>query len=131
MELLFVYGTLKQGCSNHLLLKDARFIQTDSLVGRLYFFGHHSFPYAICANIRFPHYRGELPRILGEVYEVTPELLARLDRVEGVPNHYQRDHQYETDKGLWVWIYQPSEMTRLGAVAIEVLESGSFPPDVT
>jgi gamma-glutamylcyclotransferase (GGCT)/AIG2-like uncharacterized protein YtfP len=32
--------------------------------------------------------------IKGEVYEVDKETLRRLDRLEGVPSHYKRDHIY-------------------------------------
>ena len=131
MEHLFVYGTLKQGQSNHALLSQAKFIQQDTVPGRLYFFGHTHFPYAVCASsallLANSEYRGEIPRIQGEVYQIFTELLERLDRVEGTPIHYVRFKQYQTDKGLRVWVYESSEMTRLRATRIEVLPDGFFP----
>ena len=131
MEYLFVYGTLKQGQSNHALLSQAQFVQSDTVAGRLYFFGHQHFPYAVCASsallLTNDTYRGEIPRIQGEVYQIFTELLERLDRVEGTPIHYVRFKQYQTDKGLRVWVYESSEMTRLRATRIEVLPDGFFP----
>jgi gamma-glutamylcyclotransferase (GGCT)/AIG2-like uncharacterized protein YtfP len=68
-----VYGTLKMGkpLSSHLLGSK--------------FLGEHWLPgYAMCSLGRFPAiYPSKDSSILLEIYEVTPEVLARLDMVEG------------------------------------------------
>lgn len=123
MKLVFVYGTLKRGHSNARLLKESRFLRHDMIPGRLYFIGHNSFPYAIPALTS--KICPDFPRIRGEVYEVDEDVLDRLDRLEGVPDHYERI-SVKTDSGLSVWIYTPSESVKLYASSITVIPGGYF-----
>lgn len=83
MTYLFVYGTLKKGFGNHVLLDGCRFMQeaTTKPFYRLYDCG----PYPCLVKAK----QGRA--ISGEVYEVDDATLKRLDRLEGVPFLYQRD----------------------------------------
>ncbi|MCI0565083.1 MAG: gamma-glutamylcyclotransferase [Nitrososphaera sp.] len=125
MELVFVYGTLKRGFGNARLLADSKFLKEDTVPGRLYFLGHHAFPYAIPA-LTSTIYLG-FPRIHGEVFIVHNTVLDKLDRLEGTPNHYERV-LIKTDSELSAWMYIPSEQVRLYASWIEVILSGLYNP---
>ncbi|MCI0564923.1 MAG: gamma-glutamylcyclotransferase [Nitrososphaera sp.] len=125
MELVFVYGTLKRGHHNARLLKESRFLRNDTIPGRLYFLGQRSFPYAVPALTS--KICPDFPRIRGEVYEVDDDVLSRLDRLEGIPDHYERV-SVKTDSGLSVWIYTPSEAVRLYASWITLITDGNFLP---
>lgn len=79
--ILFVYGTLKRGQRNHLLMREARFLR-EAVTAPLYtLLDLGSFPGMIPGGTTAVH---------GELYEVGPQLLARLDRHEGVPRLYIR-----------------------------------------
>lgn len=75
--LLFVYGTLKRGCSNHRYLADQTFVGLARTKPgfRLYDLGGYP-GIAIHAQ--------DTTGVIGEVWSVTAEALARLDRFEGV-----------------------------------------------
>lgn len=79
--LIFVYGTLRRGLGNHFLLRDSRYVAEAVSSPRYSMVDLQAFP-------------GILPfgmtSIVGEVYEVRPEVLADLDRLEGCPCFYNR-----------------------------------------
>lgn len=79
--ILFVYGTLKRGQRNHGLMRETRFLSEAVTEPRYTLLDLGSFPGM------FP---GGSTAVHGELYEVGPELLARLDRHEGVPRFYIR-----------------------------------------
>lgn len=73
-QLVFVYGTLRRGGSNHFRMAGAEFITSGSITGRMY---------------RIDWYPGLVldeagDEIHGEVFSVGPELLAALDVFEGL-----------------------------------------------
>ncbi|MGD9418084.1 MAG: gamma-glutamylcyclotransferase family protein [Verrucomicrobiota bacterium JB025] len=72
--LVFVYGTLRRGASNHFRMDGARFVAEGTVGGRI--FRIDWYPGLVLGD------GGE--RIVGEVFEVGPELLAELDVFEGV-----------------------------------------------
>jgi gamma-glutamylaminecyclotransferase len=76
-QLLFVYGTLKRGCSNHRYLADQEFLGLARTPPgyRLYDLGGYP---GIVAQADDPN------GVVGEVWAVTDEALQRLDRFEGV-----------------------------------------------
>ncbi len=84
-HLVFVYGTLRRGCVNHGLLRvpDARLLgpgRTEKL-------------YALYLDADgTPYVKEEEPRvrIRGELYRVTPPVLAALDALEEHPSDYER-----------------------------------------
>lgn len=75
--LLFVYGTLKRGCKNHQHLSAQTFVGLARTKPgfRLYDLGG----YPGIATLP-----GDPTAVVGEIWSVTPEALARLDRFEGV-----------------------------------------------
>uniref|UniRef100_K4AEW0 Gamma-glutamylcyclotransferase family protein n=1 Tax=Setaria italica TaxID=4555 RepID=K4AEW0_SETIT len=90
--LVFTYGTLKRGFSNHPLLQelsqggDASFVGAAVTAPRLPLVCG---PYRVPFLINLPGEGGH--RVAGELYAVTPRGLARLDELEGVSRgHYER-----------------------------------------
>lgn len=83
MTLLFVYGTLKRGGSNHQLMAGQKFIgEARTKPGfRLYRLDGH--PGMIGKS-------DDRDGITGEVWSVDPTRLADLDRFEGVPEGFYR-----------------------------------------
>jgi gamma-glutamylaminecyclotransferase len=106
-HLVFTYGTLKRGYGNHRLLTDARFV-------------NHAMTYApfhvVCVGFPVAFKSGpDMRRVIGEVYEVTDEQLARLDQLEGVPRHYQRERvrvAYLGAGSQTVWMYVQQDARR-------------------
>ncbi len=103
-QLVFVYGTLRGGGSNHFRMKGAELITTGTVAGRLY---------------RIDWYPGLVlddagGEIHGEVYSVTPEQLSDLDIFEGLSAGEMEGSEYRrvpttvvrTDSQTltaWVW----------------------------
>lgn len=82
---VFVYGTLKEGYSNHTLLKGSKFIGKATTKERFIMIGKDmSFPYILEQSSK-----GKI--ITGEVYEVDYSTLLNLDRLEGNPYHYYKE----------------------------------------
>ena len=77
---VFVYGSLKKGFGNHRCLEGATFVGP-GILDNAKMLNLGAFPGII------PSPTG---KIFGEVYKITPEILARLDRLEGHPNFYCR-----------------------------------------
>jgi len=79
---VFVYGTLKRGHGNHRLLRNSVFLGSGSTAQRfpLYVRG---LPYLYPQPNSGEH-------VLGEVYQVDPQTMARLDKLEGHPRFYCR-----------------------------------------
>lgn len=90
MTKVFVYGTLKNGYGNHYLLRDSAFLGKGTTIEDHFTMFDGGFPYVINEG-RF--------HVRGEVYEVNNErVMESLDRLEGVPTHYQRkDSSVKTD----------------------------------
>ena len=93
-EIVFVYGTLKEGCSNHYLLEHSSFINNAGLNGVM--------------MVNLGHYPALLLKgntlAQGEVYEVDEKTLRSLDRLEGHPIYYERK-KVELTTGQWAWVY--------------------------
>jgi gamma-glutamylaminecyclotransferase len=105
---VFVYGTLKSGQPNHHLLSGSKRLMTGWTAKRYRMFCNGWFPMIV------PDQSGYF--IFGEVYEVSPETLQRLDRLEGVPNHYYRDSCPVVDLGVnrmtaYVYVYSDARVT--------------------
>lgn len=107
-HLVAVYGTLKQGCSNHHLLDKACYIGPDTLASlTLYNLGS---------------YPGALPKpsdgVRVEVYAVNDSLLAMLDKLEGYDPEAEKKSLYlrkriQTCHGLaWVYLYNRQVQSR-------------------
>lgn len=96
---VFVYGTLKRGFSNHRLLEGARFVGC----------ARTAQPYALYESDYPLVYRKErVSTIGGEVYEMDPDQLMHLDRLEQHPDYYCRDQVDVVLEGgarESVWLY--------------------------
>lgn len=98
MEKVFVYGTLLNGEYNNqrcLQNAESRLIGEATVQG---FDLHDLGPFPAVwysDNVE--------TEIVGEVWEVSPEVFARLDRLEGYPHFYDRV-QVQTKQGI-AWIY--------------------------
>ena len=83
---LFVYGTLKRDYGNNRMIATGTFLGEAVLHG--YAMLHKgSFP-AICKE------QYQARKVYGEVWEINSDQLAACDRLEGIPNHYQREAVY-------------------------------------
>lgn len=95
--LVFVYGTLLSGYSNHGLLCGARKVGSFSTEKKFKMKGRYGFPMVVKAHRQFSglqdlvamrtHYRP----IAGEVYAVDAGVLRKLDNLEGHPQWYKRE----------------------------------------
>ena len=115
MTILFVYGTLKRGQRNHHLMREARFLG-EAVTAPLYtLLDLGSFPGMIPGGTTAVH---------GELYEVGPGLLARLDRHEGVPRLYTRGVVWLENRALAEsYFLVDFDRTRMGRAA----DSGKWP----
>lgn len=115
-QLVFVYGTLRRGGSNHFRMAGAEFISSGTIRGRMY---------------RIDWYPGLVldpagGEIHGEAYEVGPEQLEALDRFEGLSagevqgSEYRRVQTTVVRKDsdtltawVWEWLGLVDESRRL------------------
>ncbi len=81
MELVFVYGTLKQGFNNNCLLYDSVYVGP-AVTKHQYAMYSDGIPYV---TEKLP-----LTNIIGELYEVDKHSLYNLDMLEGHPKWYKR-----------------------------------------
>lgn len=109
-NLLFVYGTLKKGFGNSVLLEGAPFVGECQAPGVMYRYsptGH--FPCVV---------EGDL-KVNGEVYEVTSdEQWNRLDGLEGHPRWYERKIIDTPFGKAWIY-YMPADQVPQGSPLIE------------
>jgi gamma-glutamylcyclotransferase (GGCT)/AIG2-like uncharacterized protein YtfP len=92
MHLLFVYGTLKKGCSRSSVLESSRFIGVAKTTPNYKLYDCGTYP-ALVENMEFRH-AGDCVRdqqtlnqhlgVWGELYEVGDSILHRLDQIESV-----------------------------------------------
>lgn len=109
---VFVYGTLKFEYSNHVLLSDSKFLgeamSMDSYLmtasGPVY-----GIPFVHKQDEISPNLYRHAKPICGEVYEVTDDALADLDRLECHPRWYCREEAIFTflanGKTVDAWVY--------------------------
>lgn len=111
-----VYGSLRKGMGNHGLMGDSQCIGQALMVDPATMFSNGGFP------ILSFSVKQEKP-ILAEIYEVdSPQIMQRLDRLEGYPEWYNRtEKEFIMQDGSTVtaWIYhQDKDFTeRLPVVA--------------
>ena len=95
---VFVYGSLKRGFYNHGVLDDAELLGTARTADAAF---------AMFNVGRYPAVRHTAERpiaVHGEVYAVSPNILADLDRLEGHPEYYTRQ-QVEIEGHGPCWMY--------------------------
>lgn len=109
MNTIFVYGTLKQGYHNNQLLRGSRFVGRATSLSPYAMLDGRGFPYLAEAADGHP--------VRGELFEVSDEVLANVDRLEGYPHHYTREvRQFATLDGRVhsAWVYLISLEKLLG-----------------
>jgi gamma-glutamylaminecyclotransferase len=94
---VFVYGSLKEGFSNHSVLNGATFVDQATLDGGYRMVSLGAFPGVIKDDL--------VDRVItGEVYAVDAQGLSGLDMLEGNGSFYTRS-KVKTSDGLRVWCY--------------------------
>ena len=86
---VFVYGTLKMGYSNNILLRTSTFIGEAVTCKSLYIYSYGVPMVAVPLLSDIRQTRRALP-IIGEIYNVSEKLLYTLDILEGHPDLYFR-----------------------------------------
>lgn len=117
VEIVFVYGTLKQGFSNHHFLANANFLG-NALTCKSYAL--------YCSGLPFVIRDQAVSRIFGEAYSVDGVTLKALDCLEGHPSCYRREQiqiclneKSLPAKTFLAWIYfYPKPVGRLLPVGI-------------
>lgn len=89
-HLVFVYGSLMEGLTNHALLLGAEKLGAAETAPEYRMYNLGLYPAIV---------RGGSIAIKGEVYSVTDEVLAALDRLEGHPDYYKRSKCVSTPWG--------------------------------
>lgn len=110
-DLIFVYGTLRQGECADLSEKSfgngkkhATFVKEDRINGNIYDLGW--FPgFLRLTDDKDVPFETELPFVVGDVFRLdSDDIASQLDGYEGFPNLYGRS-QAQTEGGLTVWVY--------------------------
>ncbi len=112
-EKVFVYGTLRTHATNWMWTLRPQIGKSDVVHGYvMYNSPHGGFP------IASPGKSHEY--IIGEVFDVTEKMLAKLDQLEGFPHHYDRT-LVTTENDDVVWIYFQKDASKL-----ERIEGGDW-----
>jgi len=98
MPKVFVYGTLKSGFHNHFLLEGCEFEEAEAS------------GYDLHASASLPFVIEGTGIVKGELYQISKEILKRLDRLEDHPNFYIRRIIYvktlrKMKIAAWVYLY--------------------------
>lgn len=106
-HLIFVYGTLKRGWGNNVIIRDQRFLgEAFTLVPNFRMYSLGGYPGVVAGD----------RQIKGEVWEVDDNAFNRCDRLEGNPEFYKREKVEVLvvvgDETIymeaWIYIYQGS-----------------------
>lgn len=93
---ILVYGTLKKNCSNHHFMFKSKYIKNTKIKGSLYLKKDRYFPHLIL--------EGE-DLIECEIYEVSENCLAYLDRLEGHPTFFKRKEIEVENEKMFIYEY--------------------------
>jgi gamma-glutamylcyclotransferase (GGCT)/AIG2-like uncharacterized protein YtfP len=107
-EMVFVYGTLRRGASNHFRMTQARFVTEGAVLGRLYRVDWY--PGVVADENAAP--------VMGEIFETDAPTIEALDEFEG--NGYRRvmvpvkvtgeaGTSYVIEAWMWEWLGDPDE----------------------
>ncbi len=94
---VFVYGTLRRGQRYHRLLEGARFLGMHRTADRYTMVHLGAYPGVI---------GGGRQAIVGEVYQIDPAMLARLDRLEDCPREYRRQLIVTPYGYAWIYLFR-------------------------
>lgn len=109
--LVFVYGTLRKAEPNHHWLEDSHFVGHFTTPARYSMIHLGAYPAVIAAGST---------AITGEVYHVTPEVMAKLDLLEDFPNAYDRKHIPTPYGQAWMYLWIQ------GAEGHSIIKSGDW-----
>ena len=113
-----VYGTLRQGFHNHYILGPSTFLGTGKTVDKTTMYSNGGFP---IMSLTKPTVEAVV-----EVYEVDDVVTqARLDRLEGYPEWYNRSIipvQLDSGEVVDAWIYHQEDMT----YPLPIVQSGDW-----
>jgi gamma-glutamylaminecyclotransferase len=116
---VFVYGSLKRGKHNHGLLSDSRQLGRAYIEGQMRLISLGAFPGVVeDQNILHPG------KVVGEVYQISDDVLRSLDYLEGHPRFYER-RKVETQFGSAWCYFLPSQYLD----KYPIVESGMWMPD--
>lgn len=101
MSNVLVYGSLRKDFYNHRLLKGSKFLGETEIKGTLFNLG----PYPALSL------KGDY-NIRCEGYDVSPDTLKNLDRLEGHPSYYKRE-EVDSDFGK-AYVYTMDHDKKLG-----------------
>lgn len=93
MAKVFVYGTLKKGYNNNYLLSTSKYLGEYVTKDK---FGMDSYVYYPAIFKTDSINKGY---IVGELYEVEDHIMPYLDKLEGYPNHFDRQEIIVEDGG--------------------------------
>ena len=84
MQLLFVYGSLKQGFNRHNVLREQKYIGIAKTEPKYAMFGYGGYPALVDQTLAKNSNVTADGSIFGELYEVDDTCMVDLDRIEGV-----------------------------------------------
>lgn len=96
-ELVFVYGSLRQGQQNHGYLTSGCYLGDHRTAARFTMYDLGAFP-AVRA--------GGCTAVLGELYAVPGGVLRALDQLEGHPDLYRRQRLPTPWGAAWIYLYR-------------------------
>ena len=116
-QLVFVYGSLRKGFGNNRLLQGQEFLRASATEDKFLMYSMGGFP-AVDTSV-------DSNQIQGELYEVNPEGMARLDRLEGYPSFYDRK-EVKLATGETAWVYFIDEFHKRYGSNYETVENGDW-----
>ena len=117
---VFVYGSLKRGQWNHSLLSGLRAVFKGKTVTEQ---SYHMLSGSVAQSRRFPVLLDNYPqssarKVAGEIYHVDDECLAQMDRLERVPDSYERKVANVTENGhavqAFIYVGNPARWNQSG-----------------
>lgn len=103
-ELVFVYGTLRRGASNHFRMAEAEFVSVGTVNGRLYQINWYPGLVLDAAA----------DRVVGEIYQVSTSVMEELDLFEGAEYRRLQTQVLMSDgetvsASIWEWLGRVDE----------------------
>jgi gamma-glutamylcyclotransferase (GGCT)/AIG2-like uncharacterized protein YtfP len=95
-----VYGSLRQGMSNHTFLKNSKLIKKTTLDRKFIMVDLGSFPALM-------KYDKSNLRIVVEIYEISEKILKDLDKLESCPKFYNREIVRIDIYDCWIYYIEP------------------------
>jgi gamma-glutamylcyclotransferase (GGCT)/AIG2-like uncharacterized protein YtfP len=117
-HLVFVYGTLRRGGSNHYMLENSDFVGSHETEPRYTMFRLGQFPAVVARGVT---------SIIGEIYRIEDEVFSLLDELECFPHVFSRQILATPSGDAWMYVYNRLVGTELFVAHgdwLKFLESG-------